>query len=385
MLMILNESLGKSRTIATVARELSLSLGAFKDAASLAAAIRPSVRQLVVLTERDLKPEFIDVLIESRTSSRALLVCADERTLRESDRAASIKRLEQACRVRWVATVTDVSQLLTAARDCRREMLRISKEELEQAIARDEFLIHYQPKVERSQGDQWQTQEAEALLRWKHPQHGTLGPLEFLPELEDFELMSAVSELVLRESARQLVAWQLGGLELNSCINLAPSQLGDPELPAKYARIVSEYDLDCSRFTFELAEHDVSASDAPHLKVLNELREQGFRLSLDDYGVAAASVSAFERLPFDEIKIHSKALKRAKANATAQHVLAAVTGLAHNLGISVCAEGVEDQETYDFLKTIQCDKMQGFYISEAVMPDIIQRCYDTSRAIEDVA
>ena len=124
-----------------------------------------------------------------------------------------------------------------------------------------------------------------------------------------------------------------------------------------------------------MTEQDVANSAAPHLLVLNELREHGFRISLDDFSAAVSSLGTFEQLPFDEIKIHAAALKRARENPVALKVLAAVTGLAHNLGISVCAEGVEDQETYAFLKTIECDKMQGYLISEAVMPDIIRRVY----------
>jgi EAL domain-containing protein (putative c-di-GMP-specific phosphodiesterase class I) len=107
------------------------------------------------------------------------------------------------------------------------------------------------------------------------------------------------------------------------------------------------------------------------------LRKRGFRLCLDDFRVAAASLGTFEQLPFDEIKIHASALRHARQNPTKMAVLAAVTGLAHSLGMSVCAEGVEDQETFEFLKTIKCDKMQGFLISEAVLPHIIRRVYSS--------
>ncbi len=114
--------------------------------------------------------------------------------------------------------------------------------------------------------------------------------------------------------------------------------------------------------------------------------DKGFRISLDDFYAAASSLSTFEQLPFDEIKIHASLLARARCIPVTMQVLAAVTGLAHNLGISVCAEGVEDQETFEFLMTIECDKMQGFLISEAVMPDIIRRVYSAkSRKVEDVA
>ena len=110
-------------------------------------------------------------------------------------------------------------------------------------------------------------------------------------------------------------------------------------------------------------------------------------MCLDDFRVAAASLGTFEQLPFDEIKIHASSLKHAQEDRVAMHVLAAVTGLAHNLGMSVCAEGVEDQETFEFLKTIECDKMQGFLISEAVLPHIIRRVYSarTGNEVEDVA
>ena len=190
-------------------------------------------------------------------------------------------------------------------------MLRVSEEELERAIDKKEFLIQYQPKVERSSGEEWLTREAEALLRWRHPEHGVMGPLEFLPELEAFEMMGRVSELVLHEAAQQLVTWREQGLELNSCINLAPSLLNEKDLADGYETIVQGYGLECSSFTFEVAEHDVANSDAPHLKVLQSLRKKGFRISLDDFGVAASSLSTFEQLPFDEVKIHASALNRA--------------------------------------------------------------------------
>jgi EAL domain-containing protein (putative c-di-GMP-specific phosphodiesterase class I) len=111
------------------------------------------------------------------------------------------------------------------------------------------------------------------------------------------------------------------------------------------------------------------------LAAIKSLRNHGFRICLDDFRVASSSLSTFEHLPFDEIKIHASALRRAQKDPVSMAVLAAVTGLAHNLGMSVCAEGVEDQATFEFLRTIECDKMQGFLISEAVLPNIIRRVY----------
>lgn len=379
MLTIVSDSLGTSQTLIGVARALSLSLSYFSNVGTLDRLMDGEMRRLVILAEQDISNETVDCLVRAKRHARfGIVVCADPDTLRASNRARAAKSLGAYPIIEWIKPEHDADMLSVALRKCRRRMLKLGKDELEMALLQRQFLLQYQPKVERTHGSEWHTREVEALIRWRHPEHGLLGPLEFLPEAEAFELIGPISEMVLFEAAAQLVRWQQQGLELNACINLASSQLNNPVLAHNYRRIVQKQGLSCSRFTFEVTEHELANSEAPHLLVLNELRQLGFRLSLDDFGVAVASLGAFERLPFDEIKIHASALARARENPVAMKVLAAVTGLAHNLGISVCAEGVEDHETYEFLRTIECDKMQGYLISEAVMPDIIRMVYRAS-------
>ncbi len=387
MLTIVSEALAKTRTLTEVARELSLSPSSFGDAEALHKLLAGHTRRIVLLTEDDICEAAIESLEKAHGRVQfGLIICADRDGLRSSSRAELLQRVTDFTNVEWISPEHDIDALCAAARACRRHMLRISKRELELAIIERQFLIQYQPKVERNSGSEWITKEAEALIRWHHPEHGLLGPLEFLPEIEEFGLMGAVSEFVLNEAATQLVRWREQGFSLNSCINLASSLLIDPKIPENYAAIVKKHGLETGSFTFEVTEKEVADSDAPHLRVLKALREKGFRISLDDFGAAASSLSTFEQLPFDEIKIHASLLARARSNPVTMKVLAAVTGLAHNLGISVCAEGVEDQETFEFLKTIECDKMQGFLISEAVMPDIIRRVYSAkSGDVENVA
>ncbi len=387
MLTIVSEALAKTRTLTEVARELSLSPSSFGNAEALHKLLAGHTRRIVLLTEDDVCEAAIESLEKAHGRVQfGLIICADRDGLRSSSRAELLQRVTDFTNVEWISPEHDIDALCAAARACRRHMLRISKRELELAIIERQFLIQYQPKVERNSGSEWITKEAEALIRWHHPEHGLLGPLEFLPEIEEFGLMGAVSEFVLNEAATQLVRWREQGFSLNSCINLASSLLIDPKIPENYAAIVKKHGLETGSFTFEVTEKEVADSDAPHLRVLKALREKGFRISLDDFGAAASSLSTFEQLPFDEIKIHASLLARAHSNPVTMKVLAAVTGLAHNLGISVCAEGVEDQETFEFLKTIECDKMQGFLISEAVMPDIIRRVYSAkSGDVEDVA
>lgn len=379
MLTVVSESLGKSRVLTDVARQLSLTLSFFSDVDTLDRLMSGRTRRFVILGEKDISNEIVDSLVRAkRNAPFGLVVCAKLDTLRASNRARAAKTLSAYPIIEWVDPDHDVDVLSTALRKCRRRLLTLGKGELEKALLKREFFLQYQPKVERGDGTEWQTREVEALIRWRHPQHGLLGPLEFLPEAEAFELIGPISEFVLFETATQLVRWEGQGFPLNACINLASSQLNNAVLAHNYKRIVRKLGLDCSRFTFEVAEQDIANSEAPHLLVLKEMRELGFRISLDDFGVAVSSLGTFEQLPFDEIKIHASALRRAQQSDVALKVLAAVTGLAHNLGISVCAEGVEDQATYEFLKTIECDKMQGYLISEAVMPEIIRRVYSAA-------
>ncbi|MEL6869643.1 MAG: EAL domain-containing protein [Pseudomonadota bacterium] len=268
-------------------------------------------------------------------------------------------------------------------------MTEITREELERALHERQLMVQYQPKMARLTGQtDWVTTEAEALIRWRHPSRGRVSPLEFLPQAVELGLMPAIGEYVLRLTLQQLVRWRERALPLNGCVNLDASLLTDLELAGDYERIVREFGLPCDAITFEIAQPSIAGAEDECAMVLSALRRKGFRLSLDDFGAARNSLSAFGKLDFDEIKIHASLLIQARDNAITRQALAAVTGMAHALGITVCAEGVEDQATFEFLKEIQCDKMQGYFISEAVMPDIIQTAYpavDAANALEVIS
>ena len=147
-----------------------------------------------------------------------------------------------------------------------------------------------------------------------------------------------------------------------------PAAIDEDDLAALYGRFPIVY-------TFEVVEQDLADPAASHLLTLKSLRDKGFRLCLDHFRVVAASLGTMEQLPFDEIKVHASAVRRAQNDPVRQKVLAAIIGLAHSLDMTVCAEGIEDEVTFEFLKTINCDKMQGFLISEAVMPKLLRKVY----------
>ena len=376
MLLIASETIRANRALGDVVREMSFTLSSFASPATFKDLLAGQSRRIVVLTESDINNQVVQALHDAKGRMPFAIIMATNRlSPRGGAEAALVDKLANFDNIEWVGSDFDFDRFSSSARRCRRRMLNVSRQEIASAFDNQEFVLRYQPKVERNSGTEWLTREAEALVRWLHPKHGLMGPLEFLPEIEAFDLMGQLGSYVLKEASRQLVAWRDRGIQLNSCINLASSQLADECLADKYAAIVRDAGLECASFTFEVVEQDLADPEAPHVRALVALRDKGFRICLDDFRVAASSLGTFEQLPFDEIKIHASALRRAQQDRVAMTVLAAVTGLAHNLGMSVCAEGVEDQETFEFLKTIECDKMQGFLISEAVIPSIIRRVY----------
>ena len=385
MLLIASESVRTNRAFNDVVREMSFTPSFFASAATFAELMLGQSRRIVLLTEGDVCAETVRTLKAAKDRAPfGIIVAADRASLRSAQDAELVDRLAAYDNIEWIGREFDFDKLSASARRCRRRMLKVSRQELEAAIENGQIVLRYQPKVERHAGHEWLTCEAEALIRWLHPEHGLIGPLEFLPEAEAFGLMTPLSEFVLKEAARQQVSWREQGIQLKSCINLASSQLNQPDLASRYRDIVREAGLEPGNFTFEVIEQDLTDPSAPHLAAIKSLRNFGFRICLDDFRVAASSLSTFEQLPFDEIKIHASALRRAQKDPISMTVLAAVTGLAHNLGMTVGAEGVEDQATFEFLKTIECDKMQGFLISEAVLPNIIRRVY-SARASKDSA
>jgi len=376
MLLVASETIRSNHTLTEVAREMSFMLSFFATHETLGDLVKGTSRRLIVLTESDITSETIHILRAARDRAPiAIIVAADRDSLRSSERAELVDKLTGFENIEWVGEAFDFDRLATSARRCRRRMLSVSRQEMENAIENHEFILRYQPKVEHNVGTEWLTREAEALVHWRHPEHGLMGPLEFLPEVEAFGLMGKLSEYVLREATKQLLAWRERGIPLNCCINLPSSLLDDLMLAAVYAKIAHDAGVDCASITFEINEPEQADPDASHVQMLKNLRKKGFQICLDNFRITSSSLDTFRHLPFDEIKIHAWALRRAQHDRASMAILDAVTGLARKLGIPVCAEGVEDRETFDFLKTVGCDKMQGFLISEAVIPSTIRLTY----------
>ena len=373
MLLIIGNETGRLPNIARIAAHAQLKIAVAANRSALATALSTSRRNVVLFDEHELDEGLVDILAEhsDEPNLRILVLCHKQAPQQYTQRM--VQRLKK--RVQWLPASTDLDALADRIRDYRNAMLMIHREELVDAVREQQFLIQYQPKVRwDAEGDRWETSEVEALIRWRHPAYGLIGPRFFLPEAEEFGLMGDISELVLRTTLRQLSRWASSGLELGGSINLSPKQLSDEaDLALRYQKIVAEFAMAPERIIFELPAAEVMAPE--RRAAIQNIREAGFKVSLENFGAVSDAREVFGAVEFDEIKIHASMLVSPAPDDRVIQSFAALTNMAKNLGIDVCAQGVESEEMFACVGRIHCDKLQGYLVSEAVMPEIIQHHY----------
>lgn len=242
---------------------------------------------------------------------------------------------------------------------------RLSVEELRTAIEEHELVVHYQPKVVRSQGD-WHVRSAEALVRWRHPRLGLLYPADFLPLAEQSGLIVNVTDFVLTDAIRQIGHWRQRGLNLAAAVNLSPRLVQDLEFPDRLTRIFREFDVAPEQLTLEVTE--AASLDDPELvmDIFTRLRVKGVGLSLDDFGTGTSSITQLYKMPFSEVKIDRVLIAEIATSKPAATIAKAIVELAHSLSLSVCAEGVESSQVFEFLDQSGCDALQGDFIAQAM-------------------
>jgi diguanylate cyclase (GGDEF)-like protein len=218
--------------------------------------------------------------------------------------------------------------------------------------------LHYQPKVA---GDNGRVLGVEALLRWRHPRRGAVGPSAFIPVAERFGLIIILGDWVIDEACRQIAEWRGQGLKLRVAINLSVQQLRQPEaLLLRLEQALGRHELDASQLSCEITE-SVAMEDATATeRVLQRLGELGVSLSIDDFGTGYSSLAYLRRLPVSQLKIDRSFIQDLETSADARAIVKAVIELAHALSLEVVAEGVETPGQAAELRAKRCDKLQGF-------------------------
>ncbi|PRY44348.1 diguanylate cyclase (GGDEF)-like protein [Geodermatophilus tzadiensis] len=232
--------------------------------------------------------------------------------------------------------------------------------EARRALEDGDLRLHYQPQVDLATG---RTVGVEALLRWQHPQRGLLGPGEFLPALEQSGVMGALTEWVLRRALADCAAWTAAGEDWTVSVNVSVRNLEAPGFAATVARLAAAAGVPPARLHLEVTETALPADLAAASACLAELAAHGFGAALDDFGVGFASLSHLRSLALTEVKVDRAFVTGVDTHAEDAAVVRSLVELAHGLGLSVCAEGVETPEVADWLRSVGCDRAQGWHFS----------------------
>ena len=240
--------------------------------------------------------------------------------------------------------------------------------DLRNAVARGEFILHYQPVVELPTG---RITEVEALVRWKHPQRGLLFPADFVGLSEETGLIVPLGRWVLHEACRQTRQWQLAApaTKLAISVNLSARQLQQPGLVDEIGAVLRETRLDPGALRLEITE-TVVMHDAPiTLAKLEALKALGVQLAIDDFGTGYSSLGYLKRFPVDTLKIDRSFVKGIGRDVEDSAIVRAVITVAKSLGLSVTAEGIETADQLDQLRTLGCDHGQGYFFAKPMTSD----------------
>ena len=232
--------------------------------------------------------------------------------------------------------------------------------DLRKAPQNGELMLHYQPKLDIRQGT---VRQAEALLRWAHPQFGNVSPAEFIVLAERTGSIHLLTNWVIEEAMRQLAEWRKRGLVLQVSVNISADDLLGDDLAGLVVGLLKQYGVPAEQLVFEITESAIMSQPEKALVVLHKLRDCGISLSIDDFGTGYSSLAHLKRLPVQELKIDQSFVRDLDETSEDAVIVRSTIEMSHNLGLKVVAEGVEYQHSLDLLRRWHCDTAQGYLIS----------------------
>ena len=233
--------------------------------------------------------------------------------------------------------------------------------DLRHAIARDELVLYYQPRIG---ADGMRVAGVESLIRWQHGSEGMIAPASFIPLAEESGLIVPIGAWVIREACRQHAQWRAGGLgEIPVSINLSAVQLRDGGLLQTLADALAEFGIGAGKIELELTESILMDNVTSTIAILNDIKALGFSLSIDDFGTGYSSLNYLYRFPIDKLKIDMSFIQNIHVAPQNLAVTKAIIGLGHTLGLEVVAEGVEHESDVRILQSMCCDEFQGYYFA----------------------
>ena len=258
-------------------------------------------------------------------------------------------------------------ELYQADRDTRGSTDRVTRlGELRRALAEEELVLFYQPKVDLRQGD---VAGVEALIRWQHPEHGMLPPMEFLPLAEQSGLITSLTSYVISAALRQSREWSFEGLVVPVAVNVSERSLLEPRFPNEVEGLLERWEVPGERLQLELTERGLIGDLATATDVIERLRALGVRISVDDFGTGYSSLARLVELPIQELKIDRSFVMDMDGDGPGAAIVRSTIDLGHHLGMEVVAEGVETEAQLRELRTLGCDLAQGYHLLRPLPAD----------------
>jgi EAL domain-containing protein (putative c-di-GMP-specific phosphodiesterase class I) len=230
--------------------------------------------------------------------------------------------------------------------------------DLRRALPNDEFVLHFQPQYSLRLG---RVVGAEALIRWRHPQHGLMNPGSFMELAEETGLMGAISAWVMEEACRQLSLWHAAGsTDLRVAVNLSPHEFSRPDLVQRVSEIVARHGLPREALEIEITENVLLQDVAGVIDKLRLLRQRGIRIAIDDFGTRYSSLNYLRSFPINTIKIDQSFVRDIEGDDSVSPIIVAIVGIARGFNLDLVAEGVENEMQRRVLARLGCDEMQGY-------------------------
>ncbi|MEQ1659586.1 MAG: GGDEF domain-containing phosphodiesterase, partial [Hylemonella sp.] len=255
----------------------------------------------------------------------------------------------------------------------------VLERELRQAIARGQLSLHYQPRVRLRDG---KLLGAEALLRWHHPELGRVSPEKFISLAEEVGLIDEIGGWVLRQACEQLGHWQTAGYRITLSVNISGRQLKSGRLGQQVQQALHENGVAPAALELEVTEGTLIDNIEEVGEQLGQIRQTGVVIALDDFGTGYSSLSYLQRLPIDILKIDRSFIRELGRSAGADSIVHAIIAMAHALGKTVVAEGVEREEQAELLRIWQCEQVQGNHYSQPITADELEALMTPSRPAE---